>query len=373
MKLYVEKLKACRKKKKTTSEELAVKMGITRSTLSLWENSKIVPSEFKIRMLAKILDVPINEISDLPPEKHLSETNLEPLRSSIKSLLEENKNESLNETHKLCSKIMFMHKELSDAKLIIKAMVSSLPLPLYIKGPNLRYLAANEAFLKNLSLNKNYDVIEKTDSDFFPVNEAKINEEMDKDVLSSGKSIMNKECFIPCSRKTKQGIISKIPILDSEGKTEGILCYYIDITERKLAEKLREKQQIELERQNKEIKTANAEVTAARSKYFDLFNLSPVGYLIIDEANLILEANLLASGLLSYPRDLLINKPLPRFLLQEYKEIYLLASKQLLENGVHHESKIKLLKKDGTSFLINMSLTSMQRNNEKKLILVTLF
>ena len=59
---------------------------------------------------------------------------------------------------------------------------------------------------------------------------------MDKQVLADGKSILDKECYIPGSRKTKWGIMSKIPILDFEGKIEGIVGYFRDITAHRKAE-----------------------------------------------------------------------------------------------------------------------------------------
>lgn len=236
MELHVEKVKSIRKRKKLTSEELAKMMGITRVTLGAWENAKRTPSEAKIRMLAKVLDVPPNEISDLEPDKPISGINLVHSNLSINSLIIDNKEKELNRVTSLVSGIMGMNKELSSAKLIIGAMVSSLPSIFYIKGTNLKYITANKVFLKNLSLNKNYVVFGKTDSDFFPQNEAKINYEMDKEVLATGKSILNREGYIPGSRKTKWGLISKVPVLDTEEKIQGVVGYCVDITERKQAE-----------------------------------------------------------------------------------------------------------------------------------------
>ena len=236
MELYIEKLKAARRRKRITIEELANKMGISRITLGAWENAKRVPSEAKIRMLAKVLDVPANEISDLEPDQPISGINLAPLDLSINSLINEDKEINKNRITTLISGIMGLNKELFNAKLIIGAMLSSLPSVFYIKGPNLKYITANEVFLKNISLNKNFIVNGKTDSDFFPNSEAKNNYEMDKDVLTTGKSILNREGYIPGTRKTKWGLISKIPILDSEGKIEGLVGYFVDITERKKSE-----------------------------------------------------------------------------------------------------------------------------------------
>ncbi|MEI6055882.1 MAG: PAS domain-containing protein [Lentisphaerota bacterium] len=371
MQLYIDKLKAARKRKKTTSEELAKKVGVTRSTLSLWENAKIIPSEFKIRTLAKALDISVNEISDLIPEKMLEETNLAPFRSTFKSLLGENKEKDLNEIHDLCSKIMRINKKLSDAKLIIRAMISSLPIILYIKGPDLKYLTANEAFLKNLSLDRDYSLVGKSDSDLFPVNEAKINTEMDKKVFSTGESILNKESLIPGNRKSRWGIISKIPILDSENRIEGLLGCFTDITERKLAEEELQSSMDKIEEQNIEIKTAHAELAILRERYFDLFNLSPVGHLLLNKEGAIIESNLIACSLLSLPRNLLLQQPLHRFIAQEDKDIFNLAYQQLLKNGIHQNLKVSLLKKDGTTFSSEIILNSTQDAKGIKTVMAT--
>ena len=50
--------------------------------------------------------------------------------------------------------------------------------------------------------------------------------------------------------------------------------------------------QIELEMQNEELRRAQVELDAARERYFDLYDLSPVGYVTVSETGLILEANL---------------------------------------------------------------------------------
>jgi len=42
--------------------------------------------------------------------------------------------------------------------------------------------------------------------------------------------------------------------------------------------------QIELEMQNEELRTAHAELDAVRARYFDLYDLAPVGYCTISRA-----------------------------------------------------------------------------------------
>jgi signal transduction histidine kinase len=53
--------------------------------------------------------------------------------------------------------------------------------------------------------------------------------------------------------------------------------------------------QIELEMQNEELHTAQAEIEARRERFFDFYDLAPVGYCTVSEKGLILEANLTAA------------------------------------------------------------------------------
>ena len=64
--------------------------------------------------------------------------------------------------------------------------------------------------------------------------------------------------------------------------------------------------QIELERQNEELRAARAELDASRARYFDLYDLAPVGYVTVGEQGLILEANFASATLLGVARDALI-------------------------------------------------------------------
>src|SRR5208337_4444886 len=75
--------------------------------------------------------------------------------------------------------------------------------------------------------------------------------------------------------------------------------------------------QIELEMQSEELRRAQVELEISRTKYFDLFDLAPVGYLTLNDKGLIMEANLTASRLLGVERSSLVNHPLMRFILRE--------------------------------------------------------
>ena len=67
--------------------------------------------------------------------------------------------------------------------------------------------------------------------------------------------------------------------------------------------------------QNEELRRTQEELEASRARYFDLYDLAPVGYFTLSEQGLILEANLTAARLLGVARGALVKQPLSRFIL----------------------------------------------------------
>ena len=115
--------------------------------------------------------------------------------------------------------------------------------------------------------------------------------------------------------------------------------------------------QIELEMQNEEMSRAQAELNAARTRYFDLYDLAPVGYVTVSEQGVILEANLTAATLLGVARGTLVKLLLTRFILKEDQDIYYLHRKQLLDTGEPQACELRIVKKDGTAFWAHLAET----------------
>jgi len=87
--------------------------------------------------------------------------------------------------------------------------------------------------------------------------------------------------------------------------------------------------QIELELQNEELRRTQTALEVSRARYFDLFDLAPVGYLTLSAAGLIQEANLTAATLLGVTRTQLIHRPFTQFILPEDQDTYYQRHRQL--------------------------------------------
>ena len=118
--------------------------------------------------------------------------------------------------------------------------------------------------------------------------------------------------------------------------------------------------QIELEMQNEQLRRTQEELEASRERYFDLYELAPVGYFTLSEQGLILEANLTAAKLLGVARGALVKQPLSRFILPEDQDIHYRHRKQFLETGAPQSWELRLLRKDAAPFWARVEATTSQ-------------
>ena len=116
--------------------------------------------------------------------------------------------------------------------------------------------------------------------------------------------------------------------------------------------------QIELEMQNEELRESQMALDAARDRYFDLYDLAPVGYCTISEQGLILQANLTAASLFGMTRVALLKQSVSRRILKDDQHIYYLHRKQLALQDDLHAFEIRMLKNDGTQFWAQVTMTS---------------
>jgi len=115
--------------------------------------------------------------------------------------------------------------------------------------------------------------------------------------------------------------------------------------------------QIELEMQNVELRRIQAEMDLYQERYFDLYDLAPVGYCTLSEKGLILEANLTAATMLNVARDVLVSQPITRFILKEDQDTYYRHRKHLFETGEPQACELHMVKQEGKSFWARLDST----------------
>ena len=127
--------------------------------------------------------------------------------------------------------------------------------------------------------------------------------------------------------------------------------------------------QVELETQNEELRRIQGELEESRSRYFDLYNLAPVGYLSLDRKGVIREANLTAATLLGVERGTLLNRPFTRFILREDQDLHYLCSRKLPVDGQPTAYELRLVRMDGTTFWGHLEAT-VDRDGGIRLVLL---
>jgi PAS domain S-box-containing protein len=224
---YREQFKKHRQQTRWSLPQLARYCGVNPSTLSRWESGKTFPIESHVRALANILNVSVSEISDLPDNRQ--NTFIDGLKEFNK-LSDINKDDLKKEETFFITRIRRQREQVEKANLVIRSLLSSINSIFYIKDNTNKYVVGNSEFLKLINALEFSDIEGKSDEHFFPLSESEQNAKIDKSVLELKAKIVNKQVYIPGTRKKKWGLMTKVPIQDKEGKVEGMLCTIKDIT-----------------------------------------------------------------------------------------------------------------------------------------------
>ena len=115
--------------------------------------------------------------------------------------------------------------------------------------------------------------------------------------------------------------------------------------------------QIELEMQNEELRESQIALDIVRARYFDLYDLAPIGYLTLNAHGSIQQANLTVANLLGMTRGALIKQPLSKLILKADQDIYYLSHKKLMESGDPQAFDLQIVRSDFSVFWANLVVT----------------
>ena len=108
--------------------------------------------------------------------------------------------------------------------------------------------------------------------------------------------------------------------------------------------------QIELEMQNEASQKSQMEAAESHRKYTDLYDFSPIGYLILNKKGHIIETNVTGASLLGFEKRSLTGQPFHRFINPGNLNIFQSHLQKAVEIKSKQACKLKLTRKDGSLF-----------------------
>jgi PAS domain S-box-containing protein len=114
--------------------------------------------------------------------------------------------------------------------------------------------------------------------------------------------------------------------------------------------------QVELELQNEELQRSQQELMEFKTRYTELYDFTPVGYVCLDKKGVIRNANLTLADMLSLERSALIDQPLTRHVFFEDQDICYRHLKDLAESKQRQICELRMKKSDG--ILVDVQLES---------------
>ena len=126
-------------------------------------------------------------------------------------------------------------RELEDNLKFVDTLIESIPLPLYLIGPDGAYLRANLAFAR-LFGREHRDVIGLSAADLLPAAEAQAQHAHDAGVFGQ-RGIRTCEATLSCGGRVLDVLYSKVALARADGTPIGLIGTIVDITPHKAAER----------------------------------------------------------------------------------------------------------------------------------------
>ena len=120
---------------------------------------------------------------------------------------------------------------------------------------------------------------------------------------------------------------------------------------------------IELELRTEELQCMVEELEVSRAKYFDLYELAPVGYFTLDEQGMILEANVSGAAMLGVAKDVLVDKPLSDFVLAADRNSCFGLHGCRVGTDLSRGGEIRMLRPDGSTFWVQVQSATVREHS----------
>ncbi len=191
-----------------------------------------------------------------------------------------------------------LQDELHDSVHFLQVVLDTIPVRLFWKDSELRYLGCNTSFANDAGFSKPSEIIGKTDEELGWNKQVALRQSDELSILKTGMPKLNfEEQFILPDGTNLWIRANTVPLRSSRGKIIGVLGTYDDITET-----IQAKNEIELER-----------------TYFEqLFESSPEGIVLLDTDDCIVRCNREFQRMFQYDEQEIIGKTVSLLIVPEH-------------------------------------------------------
>ena len=154
-------------------------------------------------------------------------------------------------------------------------------------------------------------------------------------------------------RQRAEALLKQSPRAFSQASVEGM---------RNLIHELRV-HQAELEMQNEELRRVQLDLENSRERFARLYDLAPVGYLTLDPAGVIREANLTAALLLGIDRGALLKTKLTRLVAAESQDDFYLHCQNVFDTPGKQACELQMRRPDGAAFSARLEAVAETAGN----------
>lgn len=123
--------------------------------------------------------------------------------------------------------------------------------------------------------------------------------------------------------------------------------------------------QVELEMQNEALRQAQVDLEQSRTKYADLFDFAPVGYLIFDQAGNMVEVNLTATSMLQVERTYLTGKPLAQHLQPASRDTWRFHYQAVFKTGQPQECELEIKRPDKAQMIVRLRSQPVKNDRDE--------
>jgi PAS domain S-box-containing protein len=244
---YSSVVRKIRKEKKIKLIDMAKLMDINENTLYRWESGLRKPSSNDIRIIAQILEIPVSKISDLKDLTRISggikntlnnpENNINKNLYNLDKIIDEFGNiptvdiNALRQLKQTCIEYQQKNTYLGSKVHRYEEILNQSSTIIYVLDSNYKFRYVNQAFIIMSSRVSAENILGFKASDIFGLNDVYDIIKVEKKVFNEHMPIYNKKILLPCSNKTKSGLLSIHPVINKYGDVTELICSIQDITE----------------------------------------------------------------------------------------------------------------------------------------------